>query len=153
MSRSIEVSPKHGLNPTIPVCFWCGKEKNEIALMGRVREKDHNGRAVRGSDVEMPMKAVLDYEPCECCKTQFSQGVQIIECVDHVQDGRPPISKDDKGNKVFPTGRTLVFRPEAAQNIFNVDKSMLEAGKKLCLDDTMFGQLLDMVQGSQSDNI
>ena len=153
MSRGIEVSPKHGLNATIPVCFWCGKDKNEIALMGRVREKDHNGRAVRGSDVEMPMKMVLDYEPCECCKEQFSQGVQLIECVNHIQDGRPPISKDDMDNKVYPTGRTLVFKPEAAQNIFNIDKSMLEAGKKLCLDSTTFDQLLNMVQGSQSDNI
>lgn len=153
MSRGIEVSPKHGLNPTIPVCFWCGKDKNEIALMGRVREKDHNGRAVRGSDVEMPMKMVLDYEPCDCCKEQFSQGVQLIECVNHVQDGRPPISKDDRDNSVYPTGRTLVFKPEAAQNIFNIDKSMLEAGKKLCLDSTTFDQLLNMVQGSQTDNI
>lgn len=153
MSKGIEVSPKHGLNATIPVCFWCGKDKNEIALMGRVREKDHNGRAVRGSDVEMPMKMVLDYEPCDCCKEQFSQGVQLIECVNHVQDGRPPISKDDRDNSVYPTGRTLVFKPEAAQNIFNIDKSMLEAGKKLCLDSTTFDQLLNMVQGSQTDNI
>ena len=152
MSRSIEVSPKHGFNPTIPVCFWCGKEKNEIALMGRVREKDHNGRAVRGSDIEMPMKMVLDYEPCECCKEHFSQGVQVIECEHHVQDGRPPITKDDTGNEVFPTGRTIVFRPEAAQRIFNVDSSMLEAGKKLCLNNTLFSQLLDMVDNSQSDN-
>lgn len=30
----IKLSPKYGVNPTIPVCFWCGKEKNEIALMG-----------------------------------------------------------------------------------------------------------------------
>ena len=125
MSRSIEVSPKHGLNPTIPVCFWCGKEKNEIALMGRVREKDHNGRAVRDSDVEMPMKAVLDYEPCDCCKNLFSQGVQVIECVEHIQDGRPAISKDENGNEVFPTGKHIVLRPEGAQRIFNIDKSML----------------------------
>lgn len=31
---SIKVSPKYGVNPTIPVCFFCGKPKNEIALMG-----------------------------------------------------------------------------------------------------------------------
>lgn len=24
----ITLSPKYGVNPTIPVCFWCGEEKN-----------------------------------------------------------------------------------------------------------------------------
>lgn len=58
---SIELSPKYGVNPTISVYFWCGKEKNELALMGRVRKCDpHTGRAVKGSDVEMPMRMVLD---------------------------------------------------------------------------------------------
>ena len=36
MGNAIKVSPKYGLNPTIPVCFWCGKERGEIALMGRM---------------------------------------------------------------------------------------------------------------------
>ena len=40
MSRNIILSPKYGVNPTIPVCFWCGEQKPEIALMGRVYEKD-----------------------------------------------------------------------------------------------------------------
>lgn len=68
MSRngSIELSPKYGVNPTIPVCFWCGKEKNEIALMGRVRKKDTRNTAygtrstrVVDNDVEMPMHIVF----------------------------------------------------------------------------------------------
>lgn len=143
MSKEIEISPKHGVNPTIPVCFWCGNEKNEIALMGRVRERDpQTGKAVRGSDVEMPMKAVLDYEPCDCCKEQFSQGVQLIECTHRRIDARPALSKDENGNSVYPTGRTVVLKPEAAQRIFNVDKSMLEAGKKLCLPEEIFTQLM-----------
>lgn len=56
--NGIEISPKHGLNPTIPVCFWCGKEKNEIALLGRIREKTKDrfgsNTVVRGSDIEAP---------------------------------------------------------------------------------------------------
>ena len=31
-NAGIKLSPKHGLNPTIPVCFWCGEERNEVAL-------------------------------------------------------------------------------------------------------------------------
>lgn len=44
---SIKISPKHGVNPTIPVCFFCGKPKNEIALMGRMGGKE---------DIEAPTK-------------------------------------------------------------------------------------------------
>ena len=33
--KNIKISPKHGLNPLIPKCFFCGKEKNEIAILGR----------------------------------------------------------------------------------------------------------------------
>lgn len=140
--RGIELSPKHGVNPTIPVCFWCGKDKGEIALLGRVREKDHNGRAVRGSDLEAPMKMVLDYEPCDCCKEVFSRGVHLIECTPSVPDNRPPLTRDENGNDMFPTGRTIVLKTEVAQNIFNVDKSMLEAGKELCLPQEIFNQLM-----------
>ena len=35
-NAGIKLSPKHGLNPTIPVCFWCGEERNEVALLGRI---------------------------------------------------------------------------------------------------------------------
>lgn len=151
MSRngSIELSPKYGVNPTIPVCFWCGKDKNEIALMGRVRKKESRNTAygtkstrVIDNDVEMPMRMVLDYEPCDCCKEQFEQGVQLVECSHYRTDGRPAFSKDDKGQPVYPTGRSAVMKPEAAQRTFNVDKSMLEAGKILCLPEEVFNQLL-----------
>lgn len=50
---SIKISPKHGVNPTIPVCFFCGKPKNEIALMGRMGGKE---------DIEAPRNLVLDEE-------------------------------------------------------------------------------------------
>lgn len=150
---SIELSPKHGVNATIPVCFWCGKEKNEIALMGRVRERDpRTGRAVRGSDVEMPMRAVLDYEPCDCCKEQFSQGVHIIECSPDRVDGRPAMTKDNEGHIIYPTGRFIVMKSEAAKNIFNVDPSMLEPGKKMCMDTQTFSQLMGMMEQPTDNN-
>ena len=51
----IKISPKYGVNPTIPVCFWCGKQKNEIALMGHMKDDIE----VRGT--QMPVsKAVLE---------------------------------------------------------------------------------------------
>lgn len=32
----VKISPKYGVNPTIPCCFFCGKPKNEIALLGKI---------------------------------------------------------------------------------------------------------------------
>ena len=61
MSKSIKISPKHGLNPSISTCFWCGKDKNEIILAGRIKD-----------DAEMPMHAVFDYEPCVECKDNMA---------------------------------------------------------------------------------
>ena len=37
MSKSIAISPNHGLNPSIPSCFFCGKPKNELVLFGKLK--------------------------------------------------------------------------------------------------------------------
>lgn len=87
---SIRLSPKHGLNPTIPVCFWCGKERNEIALLGRVGK----------SDAEAPMHAVIDFVPCDECRQKMELGFTVMEAT------REPNSTStveiQKG--VYPTG-------------------------------------------------
>ena len=36
MENDILLSPKYGVNPTMPVCFWCGEDRGEIALLGRI---------------------------------------------------------------------------------------------------------------------
>ena len=36
--------------------FWCGKERGELALLGKLP-----------GDAEAPKNVVLDYEPCDCC--------------------------------------------------------------------------------------
>ena len=113
MSRdgSITLSPKHGVNPTIPVCFWCGKQKNEIALLGRVWEKDPNtGKKVRGTDMEAPMCMCLDPEPCEDCARNFSQGVVLMECVDE-PNGMFSVTDSEK-RQHWLTGRYAVMRSE-----------------------------------------
>lgn len=76
MSKSIRLSEKHGVNPCIPVCFWCGKSKNEIALLGKLKD-----------DSKAPMNAVLDREPCDECKELMSRGVTLAES----SDGQEPL--------------------------------------------------------------
>lgn len=103
MSKNIKLSPKHGLNPCIPVCFFCGKERNEIVLMGRI------GDGRKNEDFEAPMKAILDYEPCDDCKEKFAQGVLLVEVDDYPNmPGQRMIAEN-----AYPTGRHVVVKPEA----------------------------------------
>lgn len=142
MSRSIEVSPKHGVNATIPCCFFCGKEKNEIALMGRIRERDKTtGKAVPGSDIEAPRKMVIDYEPCDECREGMSRGVTLIGVtLTQPSDGRPPLTAQ-RGEKVYPSGRWCVLTTEAAQRMFNVTTKPFDKGDKLFIEDDVLARM------------
>jgi len=64
---SIPLHPKFGLNPTITCCFFCGKEKNEIALLGA---------KYRG---EAPRHMVIDRQPCDWCRENMRKGIVFIE--------------------------------------------------------------------------
>lgn len=126
MGNSIKISEKYGLNPTIPCCFFCGEQKNEIALLGRLYDPD------KGEDIEAPRSAVLDYEPCENCKKKFSLGVLVVEVTfDHPKDMRPAISKDLTGAKAYPTGNYVVLR----RGVLNVD------GNKCLMNESVFKRL------------
>lgn len=113
MSR-LRLHSKHGLNPTIPTCFWCGKDKNEIALLGA----KYPGEA--------PMHMVVDYQPCEDCQAKMAQGVTLIEASPRPRGNQPAIQKG-----AYPTGRWWVITHEAARRIFDVtvqDKAFIEVG-------------------------
>lgn len=98
----MRISEKHGLNPTIPVCFWCGKDKGEIVLLGRLPE-----------DKEAPRSCIVDYEPCDVCKAHMVQGIAFIEVGNSpVAEGFPEIEPG-----YYPTGRFVVVKPEAVERI------------------------------------
>lgn len=106
MSKSIRLSPKHGVNPTIPVCFFCGREKNEIALLGRLP-----------GDAEAPRNAVLDYEPCEDCKAKMAMGYTLVGVLDAPpRDGMASIS----GNK-YPSGNLVVLTEHGIRSLFDLE--------------------------------
>lgn len=104
----IKLSPKHGVNPTIPVCFWCGKPKNELALLGRLKD-----------DEEAPRNCVLDYEPCEECQKTWKLGVALLGASEKpIDDSLPPI-KNSSGKVLYPTGQWIVITKEAAKRYFS----------------------------------
>lgn len=125
----IRLSEKHGVNPTIPVCFWCGNEKNEIALLGKLP-----------NDAEAPMHAVLDFEPCEECRKKFDSGVTLFEVTDRpIMEGQPPINRN-----LYLSGRYVVVKPEIIRVIINNPEFAEEIikVKKGLIDREVFEQLI-----------
>lgn len=102
MSNDIKLSPKHGLNPAIPCCFWCGEPKNEIALLGKIDKEDSKA----------PKRLITDYEPCDKCKELFSDGVRLIGAVEKPPvENMPPIAGDEE-TSMYPTGTYVVVSKE-----------------------------------------
>lgn len=119
MKDAIKLSPKYGLNPTIPICFWCGEEKNEVALCG------HIGDGRKHEDFEAPRRALVNYEPCDHCKEMMEQGFTVMEATtDPNFQSQPPMQKD-----CYPTGAFSVIKREAADRIFDhpsADKAFVD---------------------------
>lgn len=102
---SIRLSPKHGLNPTISTCFWCGQHKNELALLGRMK-----------GDAQAPMSCVLNYEPCDTCKANMALGIALLEATTRPAGDQPEIQAG-----VYPTGRWVVITEDACKRIFDAE--------------------------------
>lgn len=130
MSKSIKLSPKHGVNPTIPICFWCGKEKNEVALLGRIGGKE---------DIEAPKNMVLDFEPCDECVAKMALGVTCMECTEKPNYACSVPFRD----RIYPTGRYVVIKKEAAKRIFGDDIDY-EHHEKLFVDSVAYRSLFDI---------
>ena len=140
MSKSIRLSEKHGVNPTIPVCFWCGEEKNEIALLGKLPKDQEAPRS---------MWIAGDYEPCEKCKKRRELGIDFIEALEQpaLGENQPPYYG------YFPTGRHVVLKEEAARRIFgdlgNIEQ-IIEA-RFTFIDRDAMNWLFDMINDSLSE--
>lgn len=100
---NLKLSPKHGLNPCIPRCYYCGKDKNEVLLLGKLK-----------GDVEAPRGAVFNLEPCDECKGFMAQGIILIS----VDDRDVEIEPGPEG-LVNPrrTGGWVVLKEEAVERI------------------------------------
>lgn len=72
----IVLGRKTGLNPTIPLCPYCGKEKNEIILTGLSGEKWAEEHGYNNGQMPMCIYLEGDIEPCDKCK---EQGIGIVE--------------------------------------------------------------------------
>lgn len=104
MSRAITLHPKHGVNPSLSLCFWCG-EADGVVLLGR------NGGK------EAPRAMVYSYDPCKECASQMEAGVTLIEATHTPRKDIPEQPPIQAG--AYPTGRWLVVKPEAIGRMFD----------------------------------
>ena len=113
MAKPIRLSPKHGVNPCISVCFLCGSDKGEIAPLGKLP-----------NDAEAPARAILDYEPCDNCKEKMKLGVALIGVTQTPNNpGQPSITHEDPS--LYPTGSMVVMKPDAIRRMIP-DTAMAE---------------------------
>jgi hypothetical protein len=98
--KGIRLHKLWGLNPTIPVCIVCGKEKGEVALLGAAYKE------------RAPMHMIIDVEPCPDCREKFLKtGVMIVEA----EEDR----YGDPKAKIKPNGNMVIVKAEAFPHIFN----------------------------------
>ncbi len=137
MSKSIRLSEKHGVNPCIPVCAFCGKQKQELAFLGRLP-----------GDIKAPMSAVLNYEPCDECRQNWSMGVPLIRVSKTPgSEGQPPIQKRE-GFNIYPTGSYMVITKEAAERIFEHE---IQAGKPVFMEDKAYDDFYETAQKAEKE--
>lgn len=104
----IKLSEKHGVNPSMIICIFCGECK-AIALVGRLP-----------GDAEAPRKFVNDYDPCDKCKESMDKGITMIGVIeeDFSKGKFPPISEVN-GKKLWPTGSFVVVTEDGFKDIFH----------------------------------
>lgn len=71
MGKSVTLSKKHGLNPSITVCPICGKEE-DIALLGHIKGDKEAPRYIQG-------------DICDECKARVADNKCFVISVDEDQ--------------------------------------------------------------------
>ncbi len=109
----IRVSPQHGVNPSMGVCFFCGQDDGTVVLPGRLR-----------GDEQAPRRAVWTREPCPACKVLMEQGVMLISV-----DEKRTTDRDNP----FRTGKIAVIRDSGiARMITNAELLADILEKRVC---------------------
>jgi hypothetical protein len=117
---SVRLHPKYGVNPTIPTCFWCRKDRNEVVLLGA---------AYKG---EAPMHMLMDYQPCDECKANWARGILLIEV------SETPLHPNQRGmykerwpgeQVPYPTGTWCVIKEEVVDRLPVSDELKADARK------------------------
>jgi hypothetical protein len=117
MNGSIRLDPKHGLNPSLMLCFFC-QEPSGVALLGASGGKVSKALGMPHDDGQAPRQATYDMVPCAKCKELMGQGVILIS-VDE--------SKSEDRSNPYRTGVWCVVKDDFLKRTMNEQaKELLE---------------------------
>jgi len=106
----------------LSICFFCGKEKNELLLATRQTEEWCNNKS-RG--------VVANYEPCDKCAEGHKLGVWLIEASGTpIDKGQPEMQEG-----VYPTGNSWVVKKE----VLNIDSPVAFVTEELAKEMGLYG--------------
>lgn len=113
----ILLHPKHGLNPSLDICFVCGEAKG-IVLLGAKSKK------ITGQD-DAPRELITSIEPCDACRKKYlNDAVLLVEC--------------DENNT--PSSRFMIMKDEGVRAAFNAE---VPKGRIALVSNDIFGDILD----------
>jgi len=125
---TITLHKKHGLNPTMDTCFYCGKAKDILLIGNKTIKWEKAG--IASSDGKMPQQiGVINDEPCQECKGFMEKGIILVSVKDEEED------RNEKNP--FRTGKMCVITEEAIKRILQGDllNSILKTRFSFILDE------------------
>jgi len=125
MKKDLRLHPEYGVNPTIPVCYICGQNKNEVVLLGAAYKE------------KAPMHMHLDKIPCDKCNELLKSDVLLIE----VRDG-------ESGENPYRTGYITAIRLEVAKRVF--EKMDLDKNRIFFIEQSVLKNILGDLYGKET---
>ena len=129
---SIRLHSKHGIAPALTFCRICGKDTNEIALLGahadkvlrEVHEATNGAYGDEGGYKEYGHNKIPATEPCDECKGHLKAGGTIIIAKDTGRYLRLTTEKIESlhGRVADAKGRFLDFKAMAGK-VLNMNRS------------------------------
>lgn len=122
---AIHLSEKHGVNPTIPKCYYCQNDKNEILLLGQLP-----------GDREAP-RGIYDAVPCDECANLMKMGIICIS----IRDGET-LGNDENLPNPYRTGGWVVVTEAAIKRWLTADTAAHVCRRRCCfIHDTIWDQI------------
>ncbi len=77
---SIRLDPKHGVNPSVQVCFFCGEDAG-VVLFGALHRETRRAFQEQGfsEDGEAPRSVVIPGGACTKCEELLQERVLFVE--------------------------------------------------------------------------
>jgi hypothetical protein len=145
---SLTLHKDFGVNPTVPLCFWCGEMKNEVAMLGNKLK------------TQAPPKMVLDYVPCEKCQDKMKLGITCMEVDSTTKLKRMPLAREGAMSVVAPTGSWCVVNIAAMKRLISDNLKLgeiIRSGRcvlEVAVYQSIFGEALkEKKDGVQVDQL